>query len=87
MISGNWRGGNNLSATPDLPYHAHMSLLKKLFETARRVIWRRGLSSANDSYGLTNFSVMRSDSPIARYLARSFWPSASVGGSVHTPSG
>lgn len=38
-------------------------------------------------YGLTNFSVMRSDSPMARYLARSFWPSASVGGSVHTPCG
>lgn len=35
--------------------------------------------------GFTNFSVMRSDSPIATYLARSFSPSASDGGSVHTP--
>src|SRR5882762_3679601 len=37
--------------------------------------------------GFTNLSVIRSDSPIARYLSRSFSPSASVGGRVHTPSG
>lgn len=37
--------------------------------------------------GFTNFSVIRSDSPIARYLARSLSPSVSVGGRVHTPSG
>jgi hypothetical protein len=37
--------------------------------------------------GFTNLNVIRSDSPMARYLARSLSPSASVGGSVHTPSG
>jgi len=37
--------------------------------------------------GFTNFSVMRSDSPIATYLARSVSPSARLGGSVHTPLG
>lgn len=35
--------------------------------------------------GFTNFSVMRSDSPIATYFARSVSPSVSTGGSVHTP--
>jgi hypothetical protein len=35
--------------------------------------------------GFTNFSVMRSDSPIATYLARSLSPSVSTGGSVQTP--
>ena len=37
--------------------------------------------------GFTNFNVKRSDSPIARYLARSRSPSARSGGSVQTPSG
>src|SRR5882762_3317920 len=37
--------------------------------------------------GFTNLSVIRSDSPIARYLSRSLSPSPSVGGRVHTPSG
>lgn len=37
--------------------------------------------------GFTNFSVMRSDSPIARYLSRSFSPSVRFGGSVQTPLG
>ena len=37
--------------------------------------------------GFTNLSVMRSDSPIARYLARSTSFCASDGGSVHTPPG
>lgn len=37
--------------------------------------------------GFTNFSVMRSDSPIARYFSRSLSPSASDGGSVQTPLG
>ena len=37
--------------------------------------------------GFTNFSVMRSDSPIARYLSRSLSPSRRLGGSVHTPPG
>ena len=37
--------------------------------------------------GFTNLSVMRSDSPIARYLSRSTSFFASVGGSVHTPPG
>src|SRR5512139_654667 len=37
--------------------------------------------------GFTNRSVMRSLSPIATYFARSVSLSASVGGSVHTPSG
>ena len=37
--------------------------------------------------GLTNLNVMRSDSPIAMYLARSLSPSVRVGGSVQTPSG
>ncbi len=37
--------------------------------------------------GFTNFSVMRSDSPIARYVSRFASPSVSVGGSVHTPFG
>src|SRR5690606_20018773 len=35
--------------------------------------------------GLTNFRVMRSDSPIARYFSRSLSPRASDGGRVHTP--
>lgn len=35
--------------------------------------------------GFTNFSVMRSDSPIATYLARSVSPSRRLGGSVQTP--
>lgn len=35
--------------------------------------------------GLTNFSVIRSLSPIARYLALSVSPSLNDGGSVHTP--
>ena len=35
--------------------------------------------------GFTNFSVMRSDSPIATYFARSVSPSVSTGGNVHTP--
>lgn len=35
--------------------------------------------------GFTNFSVMRSDSPIARYLSLSASLFVSVGGSVHTP--
>jgi hypothetical protein len=34
----------------------------------------------------TNFSVIRSLSPMATYFARSLSPSSSVGGSVHTPS-
>ena len=37
--------------------------------------------------GFTNFSVMRSDSPIATYLARSVSPSVRFGGSVQTPLG
>ncbi len=37
--------------------------------------------------GFTNFSVMRSDSPIARYLSRSTSPSRRFGGSVQTPFG
>jgi len=37
--------------------------------------------------GFTNFSVMRSDSPIARYFSRSLSPSVSDGGSVQTPFG
>lgn len=37
--------------------------------------------------GFTNFSVMRSDSPIATYLARSVSPSAKLGGNVQTPLG
>lgn len=37
--------------------------------------------------GFTNLNVIRSDSPMARYFARSLSPSASVGGSVQTPSG
>lgn len=35
--------------------------------------------------GFTNFSVMRSDSPIARYFSRSLSPSRRFGGRVHTP--
>ena len=35
---------------------------------------------------LTNFSVMRSLSPMARYFSRSLSFSAKLGGSVHTPS-
>lgn len=37
--------------------------------------------------GFTNFSVMRSDSPIARYFSRSLSPSRRLGGSVQTPFG
>ncbi len=37
--------------------------------------------------GFTNLSVMRSDSPIVAYLARSLSPSAKFGGSVQTPFG
>ena len=37
--------------------------------------------------GFTNRNVIRSDSPMAAYFARSLSPSARVGGSVHTPSG
>ncbi len=37
--------------------------------------------------GFTNFSVMRSDSPIATYLARSLSPSRRFGGRVQTPFG
>src|SRR6185312_3407146 len=37
--------------------------------------------------GFTKRRVMRSDSPMARYFARSASPMASVGGSVHTPLG
>jgi len=37
--------------------------------------------------GFTNFSVIRSDSPIARYFSRSTSFFASVGGSVQTPPG
>ncbi len=37
--------------------------------------------------GFTNFSVMRSDSPIARYFSLSTSPSRRVGGSVQTPLG
>jgi len=36
---------------------------------------------------LTNFSVIRSLSPIAEYFSRSTSPSKSSGGSVHTPFG
>src|SRR5690242_20413043 len=36
-------------------------------------------------FGFMNLSVIRSDSPMARYLSRSWLPSVSVGGSVHTP--
>jgi hypothetical protein len=35
--------------------------------------------------GLKNLSVIRSDSPMARYFSLSLSPSASVGGNVHTP--
>ncbi len=38
-------------------------------------------------FGFLNFSVMRSLSPIARYLSRSTSPLRRVGGSVQTPSG
>ncbi len=51
-------------------------------EQQRRVY---GFDMAGQDAGFTNFSVMRSDSPIARYLALSFSPSVRVGGSVHTP--
>ena len=37
--------------------------------------------------GLTNFSVIRSDSPISRYCCLSLSPSASDGGKVQTPWG
>lgn len=37
--------------------------------------------------GFTNLNVIRSDSPMARYFARSWSCSANVGGSVQTPSG
>ncbi len=37
--------------------------------------------------GFTNFSVMRSDSPIARYFSRSLSPSRRFGGNVQTPFG
>ena len=37
--------------------------------------------------GFMNFSVIRSDSPIARYFSRSTSPLRSTGGSVQTPSG
>jgi len=37
--------------------------------------------------GFTNLSVIRSDSPIARYFARSVSPSARRGGRVQTPLG
>ncbi len=37
--------------------------------------------------GLTKRSVIRSDSPIARYFALSCSPRVSVGGKVHTPLG
>lgn len=50
-------------------------------EQQRRVYGFKGLQFA----GFTNFSVMRSDSPIATYLARSLSPSVSDGGKVHTP--
>ena len=43
-----------------------------------------GLRRGQDA-GFTNFSVMRSDSPIARYFSRSLSPSRRFGGSVHTP--
>ncbi len=36
--------------------------------------------------GLTNFNVMRSLSPMARYFSRSFSPRRSVGGNVQTPA-
>src|SRR5690606_41378259 len=35
--------------------------------------------------GFWKFRVMRSDSPMARYLSRSVSPRASEGGRVHTP--
>ena len=50
-------------------------------EQQRRVDRLKMLQDA----GFTNFSVMRSDSPIATYLARSTSPSRSAGGSVQTP--
>ena len=37
--------------------------------------------------GFTNFSVIRSDSPMATYFARSVSPSVRLGGSVQTPLG
>ena len=37
--------------------------------------------------GFTNFSVIRSLSPMPRYFSRSLAPSLSAGGSVQTPSG
>lgn len=45
-----------------------------------------GLEMLQDA-GFTNFSVIRSDSPIATYLARSVSPSVRFGGSVQTPLG
>lgn len=50
-------------------------------EQQRRVY---GLERLQDA-GFTNLSVMRSDSPIARYFARSLSPSRRLGGSVQTP--
>ena len=37
--------------------------------------------------GLMNRNVIRSDSPIATYLALSCSPNFKVGGKVHTPAG
>ena len=50
-------------------------------EQQRRVDGLKILQEA----GFTNFSVIRSDSPIATYLARSVSPSRSAGGRVQTP--
>lgn len=53
-----------------------------------RAAWNEGLVTGprrRRAHGFTNFSVMRSLSPIASYRAWSFSPLVCVGGSAQTP--
>ena len=72
--------GMTLSSLPQHP----PGLVARMYRAGQRP--RR--SSRSRAYlGFTNLSVIRSDSPMARYFARSLSPSVSVGGSAQTPSG
>jgi hypothetical protein len=96
-----WVTGQRLGATSSAS--CFQGRLLGLSSNARRVFTQTGpyvqldapRASDSDLYvpwspclpGFTNLRVIRSDSPIARYLSRSLSPSVSVGGRVHTPCG
>jgi hypothetical protein len=55
------------------------------FPVSPEAVWSAFCWKIWSPAGFWNFSVMRSDSPIARYLSLSWSPSVNVGGNVQTP--